>query len=131
MFCNTGIHDTTITAIEYPKKIMGHIFVSWLHPFKEHRFVVIGSEGMLHFEDSTEGKPLRFYEKNVEFDKNLPILRSKPSKLVDYEFKFPLEEELKYFINHLNGESISMADGDSAIEVMEILDAASNELLRN
>ena len=50
---------------------------------------------------------------------------------MDYEFKFPLEEELKYFINHLNGEPISVADGDSAIEVMEILDAASNELLRN
>ena len=31
---------------------MGHIFVSWLHPFKEHRFVIIGSKGMLHFEDS-------------------------------------------------------------------------------
>ena len=33
-------------------KKMGHIFVSWLHPFKEHRFVIIGSKGMLHFEDT-------------------------------------------------------------------------------
>ena len=33
---------------------MGHIFVSWLHPFKEHRFVIIGSEGMIHFDDSKE-----------------------------------------------------------------------------
>ena len=47
-----GIHDTTITSIQYPDNIMGHIFVSWLHPFKEHRFVIIGSKGMLHFEDS-------------------------------------------------------------------------------
>ena len=42
---------------------MGHIFVSWLHPFKEHRFVIIGSKGMLHFEDSLK-KPLIFYDKN-------------------------------------------------------------------
>ena len=47
-----GIHDTSITSFKYDGKKMGHIFVSWLHPFKEHRFVIIGSKGMLHFEDS-------------------------------------------------------------------------------
>ena len=40
---------------------MGHIFVSWLHPFKEHRFVIIGSKGMIHFEDSIDGKPLKLH----------------------------------------------------------------------
>ena len=47
-----GIHDTTITSLNYTNKRMGHIFVSWLHPFKEHRFVIVGSEGMIHFEDA-------------------------------------------------------------------------------
>ena len=42
---------------------MGHIFVSWLHPFKEHRFVLIGSKGMLHFEDA-EKKLINFYDKS-------------------------------------------------------------------
>ena len=53
-----GVHDTTITTIEYPNNVMGHIFVSWLHPFKEHRFVVVGSKGMIRFEDYIAGKPL-------------------------------------------------------------------------
>ena len=44
---------------------MGHIFVSWLHPFKEHRFVIIGSKGMLHFEDSMKDKPIVFYDKRA------------------------------------------------------------------
>ena len=47
-----NIHDTTITSLKYNENRMGHIFVSWLHPFKEHRFVIVGSEGMIHFEDS-------------------------------------------------------------------------------
>ena len=42
-----GIHDTSITSFKYSNKRMGHIFVSWLHPFKEHRFVIIGSKGMI------------------------------------------------------------------------------------
>ena len=39
------IHDTSITSFKYKGNKMGHIFVSWLHPFKEHRFVIIGSKG--------------------------------------------------------------------------------------
>ena len=54
------IHDTTLTFLEYPNNINCHIYVSWLHPFKEHRLVIIGSEGMLSFEDSAENKPLKF-----------------------------------------------------------------------
>ena len=29
-----GIHDSTITTVKYENGIMGHIYVSWIHPFK-------------------------------------------------------------------------------------------------
>jgi len=45
-FLQKDIHDTTMTILEYPDNVKGHIFVSWLHPFKEHRLVIIGSKGM-------------------------------------------------------------------------------------
>ena len=51
---------------------MAHIFVSWLHPFKEHRFVIIGSKGMLHFEDSMDNRPLLFYNNKAEFINKVP-----------------------------------------------------------
>ena len=51
---------------------MGHIFVSWLHPFKEHRFIIIGSNGMLRFEDTGESKPLIFYDKTVDLNGDTP-----------------------------------------------------------
>ena len=34
-----NIHDTVIVNLSYQNDIKGHIFNSWLHPFKEHRFV--------------------------------------------------------------------------------------------
>ena len=57
-FLQPHIHDTTMTVLQYPENIVGHIFVSWLHPFKEHRLVVIGSKGMVSYEDSSEEKEL-------------------------------------------------------------------------
>ena len=52
-FLRSNIHDTTMTILRYHNNIVAHVFVSWLHPFKEHRLVIIGSDGMITFEDSS------------------------------------------------------------------------------
>ena len=123
-----GIHDSTITSLKYPNNTMGHIFVSWLHPFKEHRFVIVGSEGMIHFEDSLSNKPLLFYDKSVTFKGDTPITDIGPTKQIDYNLELPLTLEMKYFINHLNGDKIEIANGESAVEVINILEQASKSL---
>ena len=123
-----GIHDSTMTTVEYADNIMGHIFVSWLHPFKEHRFVVVGSRGMVRFEDSTEGKPLIYYDKSVSWDNGVPKPQNGPSWHIGYDNKMPLTEELKYFVEHLNGDPIQIADGRSALSVIEILEKANLSL---
>jgi len=125
-----GVHDTTITTLEYPGKTMGHIFVSWLHPFKEHRFVVVGSKGMIRFEDSQEGKPLVYYDKSVSWQEGKPIPRSGAAWFVEYDNTMPLTAELKYFTDHLNGDPITISNGESAVEVMKILEDATENLNR-
>jgi UDP-2-acetamido-3-amino-2,3-dideoxy-glucuronate N-acetyltransferase len=123
-----GIHDTTITSLEYPDRIMGHIFVSWLHPFKEHRFVIVGSKGMIRYEDSTEGKPLIFYDKSVDWKNNIPTPRNGPTKHIDYDSAMPLTEELDYFVTHLDGSPLLICDSCSAINTMKILESATKSL---
>ena len=75
-----GIHDTSITSFKYMVNKMGHIFVSWLHPFKEHSFVIVGSKGMLHFEDSKIDKPLFLYNKVSEFIDEIPSFKIRKEK---------------------------------------------------
>ena len=125
-----GVHDTSITSFKFDQNRMGHIFVSWLHPFKEHRFVLIGSKGMLHFEDARENKKLIFYKKSVDLNGDVPISKSDGEIEVSFSNELPLESELKYFISNMN-KKIEKANGDSAVEVMKILELASKSLLRN
>ena len=127
-FLQKGINDSTITQLKYSGGIEGHIFVSWLHPFKEHRLVVIGSEAMITFEDSVEGKPLKFYSKKYEMENGIPEKIDGPVKLINYNQKMPLKEELSYFINHLGGDKPKIANGHHALEVIKILSKASNQL---
>ena len=119
-FLQKGIHDSTITQLKYPNGLEGHIFVSWLHPFKEHRLVVIGSEAMITFEDSAEGKPLKLYSKKFEMTQGIPEKMDGPVKLIDYDQKMALTEELNYFVNHLDKKQI-VANGQHALEVTKIL----------
>ena len=128
-FLQPHIHDSSMTIITYPDNIVGHIFVSWLHPFKEHRIVVIGSKGMFSYEDSSDAKDILFYEKGIDWVQGEPIKRDGPTEIIHYERKQPLTEEMKYFAGHLDGEPVKMADAESAIEVLEILEKASESLL--
>jgi UDP-2-acetamido-3-amino-2,3-dideoxy-glucuronate N-acetyltransferase len=119
------IQDSTITLFNFPNKVDAHIFVSWLHPFKEHRLVIIGSEGMLSYEDSMIGKPLKYYNKKFNIkDKSFEKIDG-PIEELKYENKMPLEEELKYFLKHLNGIKLKRANSLHGVEVVKILENAS------
>ena len=128
-FLQKGIPDSTMTTLEYENGVEGHIFVSWLHPFKEHRLVVIGSEAMLSFEDSSDGKPLKLYSKKFDLISGVPEKVDGPVQWIPYEQKMPLTEQLEYFINHLNGEKPIVANGKHGLEVVKILVAASKQVL--
>lgn len=124
-FVQPHIHDSTLTLLGYPNNIVGHIFVSWLHPFKEHRLVVIGNRGMLSFEDSSQEKHLLFYEKGVDVIQGEPVKRDGVTEVIPYDNASPLSEELAYFVSHLESKEPLVNDAASGIEVLEILEQAS------
>ena len=129
-FIQQGIHDTTITSFIYNNNVKAHIFVSWLHPFKEHRLIVIGSKGMLRYEDSSENKELIFYDKGVNWKNGIPIKKDGESKVISFSKKMPLNEELSYFIDNLNS-SFEIANGQSGLSVVKILERSSLTLENN
>lgn len=120
-FLQENIYDSTLAILTYPDNVKGHIFASWLHPFKEHRLVVIGSKGMLVFEDSSKDKNIIFYNERIDFENDDPVKVEEPEEIIDYERKMPLTEELKYFIENLNSK-IEIADGKSGYEVVKVLE---------
>ncbi len=128
-FLQEGIPDSTMTTLQYENGVEGHIFVSWLHPFKEHRLVVIGSEAMISFEDSLEGKPLKLYSKKFDLISGVPEKVDGPVEWIPYEQKMPLTEQFEYFINHLNGNKPKIANGEQGVEVVKILVKASKQIL--
>lgn len=120
-FLQETIYDSTMTQLTYPGNIHAHIYVSWLHPFKEQKLVIVGSKGMISFDDSTQEKEIHFYNKRIDFENGIPVKVEHPDEIIPYEKKMPLEEELRYFIDHLD-KTIEVSDGKSGYEVVKILE---------
>jgi len=128
-FLQKGIADSTMTQLEYENGIMGHIFVSWLHPFKEHRLVVIGSKAMISFEDSLDEKPLKLYSKKININSGIPEKIDGPIKIIPYNNKMPLDIELEYFISHLSEIQPEISNIKHGYEVVKTLVDASRQIL--
>jgi len=45
-YLTPGVVDVTLSRLRFKSGVTGHIFVSWLHPSKEQRLVIVGSETM-------------------------------------------------------------------------------------
>lgn len=120
-FLQDKVFDTTLTQLEYPHHVHAHIYVSWLHPYKQQLLVVVGSKGMISFDDSTSEKEIHFYNKRIDFENGVPVKVENPDEIIPYEPKMPLEEELKYFVEHLD-TAIGINDGAAGYEVVKVLE---------
>ena len=115
------IEDSSISSFNFPDNIGAHIFVSWLHPFKEHRFVLVGDKGMLSYEDSSKNKEILFYDKVVNHDKVMS-LNDKGSTKIDYEAGFPLDAQLEFFIKSIYEKSTDLNNFKLSMNVVNILE---------
>ena len=125
-FLQNDIEDTTITYLSYPGNIFAHIFVSWLHPFKEQRMVIIGEKGMFVFEDSLKTDKLKFYPKGFK-NVNGSLQKFEGNfEIVYFDNLQPLTEEHKHFYNSIINDEKPLTDGVHAVEVLEILEKAQS-----
>lgn len=119
-FLQKDICDYAMAQMDYPGGIKAHILTSWLHPFKENRLVVVGSKGMLWFDDATD-KKIYFTGKHVDWDNGSPVLVQSEAEEVPYVKSLPLTEELKYFIAHLDKKP-EISSGRAGYEVVRVLE---------
>lgn len=130
IFLQKNIQDTTLTYLKFNNNIHAHIYVSWLHPFKEQRLVIIGDKSMMVFEDILKKDKLKFYRKGFDIVNGLPIKRDSDYENIEFDSTPPLELEQKHFINCIVNHTIPRSDGRNAIEVLKTLERAQSELIK-
>ena len=131
-YLTQDITDVTVSNLRFSDNSRAHIFVSWLHPYKEQRLVVVGDEKMAIFNDVNPfGEKLLIYPQSVEFDGTLPILKKEDAEYIDHANTEPLREECAHFLDCIKTRINPLTDANSGIETLKVLHACQKSIEQN
>ena len=130
-YLQPNIADVTVSHMLFDRGIRSHIFVSWLHPYKEQRLVVVGSKAIMAFDDLATGSKLQLFNKNISI-KNGQFVTKKPvGTPVPYEEEEPLTAECRHFIHCIETRQNPLSDGRDGLRVLSVLEACHRSLQLN
>jgi predicted dehydrogenase len=128
-YLQPGIADVTLTTMLFDEGVRAHIHVSWLHPYKEQRLVVIGSRKMASFDDVA--KRLEIFDRRVEIKADGPVPIRGDGLLVAFDGTEPLRLECIAFLEAVATRRPPPTDGATGARVLQVLQAAQRSLERN
>lgn len=128
-YLHRKIADVTTTHLEFPSGLKAHIFVSWLHPFKEQKLVVVGDRKMAVFDDTRPWEEkLALYPHQIQWSGNMPVPMKADAEYVKVPEQEPLRLECEQFLNSINTGQAPYTDGQEGLKVLRVLNAAQCSL---
>lgn len=122
-----NVTDVTVSLLSFPSGVKAHIYVSWLHPFKEQRFVVIGDRHMAVFSDTAENK-LVVYPHSITWEKRVPVPRASDAEVISVDASEPLARECQHFLDCVATRTSPLTDGREGVRVLSVLEACQRSL---
>lgn len=131
-YLHKKIADVTTTHLEFSSGLKAHIFVSWLHPFKEQKLVVVGDKKMAVFDDTLPWEEkLLIYPHHVNWENNIPVpARGIPEK-ISIPYAEPLKLECGHFLDCLKKGNQPKTNGEEGLRVLKVLNASERSLNEN
>ena len=126
-YLSASISDVTITALKFPSGVRAHIFVSWLHPYKEQRLVVVGDKKMAVFDD-TAAEKLVIYPHGLDWVERAPVPRKGKAQVVPVDSDEPLKLECTHFLECMRKRTVPRTNGEEGLRVLKVLSGSSRSL---
>lgn len=127
-YLNPSIADVTVTSLNFPSGTKAHIFVSWLHPYKEQKLVVIGDKKMVVFDDVSAEHKLSAYSHKIDWIERMPVPRKEQAEPIPLEEAEPLKLECRHFLECLDSRKKPRTDGENGLKVLQVLEASQKSL---
>ncbi len=124
-YLHQRIADVTTTHLEFESGLRAHVFVSWLHPFKEQKLVVVGERRMAVFDDTQPwADKLLLYPHQIQWPEQMPVPVRAEAERPDIAEAEPLRRECEHFIECVATGKRPLTDGAEGLRVLRVLRAA-------
>ena len=127
-YLHDKIADVTVSLLSFPSGIKAHVFVSWLHPYKEQKLIVVGERQMAVFDDVEEEHKLTLYPHVISWNGNIPVPNKAKADHVAVESGEPLRAECQHFLNCIQTRRAPRTDGREGLRVLTVLQQCQGAL---
>lgn len=127
-YLNHPISDVTLTILGFKSGVKAHIFVSWLHPFKEQKMVIVGDRKMAVFDDTNAENKLVLYPHRIDWVNRIPVARRAEGEVVALDRVEPLRAECAHFLECVQQRRQPRTDGENGLQVLRVLHAAGQSV---
>lgn len=117
------IEDDVYVTLEFHDNIVAHLHCSWLWPEKRRRLTIIGTTGMLVYDELQQTVTLHRKQISPELE-----IRDEGSEVVFVGDGQPLTVECQHFLDVLRTRSKPLSDGESGLQVIRVLEEAQRLL---
>lgn len=115
-----GLVDDAHIDMVFPNDVAGHIHISWVHPIKQVKLVVRGTERTAMIDDTLGENKLHIFNKD---DVSSPI-----EEFPDYLDIEPLKLECQHFINCIRHGYDPKTNGMNGYHVVRVLEMAERKM---
>lgn len=127
-YLNNPISDVTLTVLSFASGVKAHIFVSWLHPYKEQKLIVVGDRKMAVFDDTEKERKLVLYPHRIDWVNRSPVARKAECEVVPLAKEEPLRNECLHFLECVRDRRTPRTDGENGLQVLKILHACGQSI---
>ena len=130
-YLQPNIADVTVSNLLFENGARAHIFVSWLHPFKEQKLVVVGSKKMAVFDDVAPANKLMLFGKDIALVNGNFQVKKPEGTPVPFDSGEPLRAEAQHFLDCVRTRTAPHTDGAEGLRVLLVLQACQKSLQLN
>ncbi|WP_447968621.1 Gfo/Idh/MocA family oxidoreductase [Nitrospira sp. M1] len=127
-YLHQQIADVTVSLLSFASGVKAHIFVSWLHPFKEQKLVVVGDRKMAVFDDLERSEKLLLFPHSIDWNGNIPVANKADAQVVEFDQEEPLRAECAHFLECVHSRRKPRTDGEEGIAVLKVLQRCQEAL---
>jgi UDP-2-acetamido-3-amino-2,3-dideoxy-glucuronate N-acetyltransferase len=130
-YLQPNIADVTVSTMLFHHGVRAHLFVSWLHPYKEQKLVVVGERRMAVFDDVKKSEKLQLFDKKIDLVNGQFVVEKAVAETVVLPPEEPLELECRHFLECIQNRRQPKSDGADAWRVLKVLEASQRSLSMN
>ncbi len=133
-----GTEDVAYVTLFYNNQMVSHIHVNWLSPVKVRRTLIGGSQKMVVFDDLEPSEKIKIYDKGITVKRTPAGIDEVYKLMIGYrsgdmwapriDRTEALRVEANHFIECIENGATPEASGDSGLQVVRILAAASESM---